>query len=122
MVKSSLGPGEMAQMLKGLSAKPDDLSLIPKIHMVKGGANPHKLSSDLHSCPMAHTRNLKHSKSRPREVTQPPQDQSCNLVVDNFFHPIKITQFLPCTQTIKHLPKTGSLRELDQINQREEAD
>lgn len=44
----------MAQWTKVLAAKPDDLSLVSRIHTVKGEkADSHKLSSDLYKYPVA---------------------------------------------------------------------
>lgn len=42
------GGGEMTQRVKMLVVKPDNLSLIPRTHMVEERTNSSKLSSDLH--------------------------------------------------------------------------
>lgn len=38
----------MAQQIKVLIAKPDELSLIPKTHIMEERTNYHRLSPDLH--------------------------------------------------------------------------
>jgi len=40
--------GEMAQQVKMLAPKPDELNSIPRTHMVEQRSNSFKLSSDLH--------------------------------------------------------------------------
>lgn len=45
---------EMAQQVKALVAEPDDLSSVPKTHIVEGKIDSWKLSSDPQACVVAH--------------------------------------------------------------------
>lgn len=48
--KNIFGDGEMTQLVQVAStAKPDDLSLMPRFHMVEGN-NSHKLCATPHAC------------------------------------------------------------------------
>lgn len=57
----SCGARVVAQLAKGIAAKPEDLSFISRTHMVDREANPRKLCSNghmttcLHTCAHTHT-------------------------------------------------------------------
>jgi hypothetical protein len=48
------GAGNMAQWVKILAARPNDLCSIPRTLMLDGTANSHRLSSDLHGYAVAY--------------------------------------------------------------------
>lgn len=60
----------MAQQAKILAAKPDDLSTIPRTHMVDGETQLPQLSSTLCTCAMAHTAHVGPSTNKSIDVKE----------------------------------------------------
>lgn len=49
-----MGANKMAQWIMRLAANPVELSLIPRIYVIRGGNQPYKLSSDFHMCTLGY--------------------------------------------------------------------
>lgn len=65
----------MAKWAEALAVKAEDLSLIPRIRMMEGRTNSHRLSSELHRsitacmCLHTHTHRYKHKKIKAFSVS-----------------------------------------------------